>query len=99
MHDILMKVPERDLVPVILCSMLIICSTLVLLTAILARAWGRYSRRQLATPLLREMMDRGMQPSEIEDIFEAAWSTRRGYFSALAHKVFGRRQPVVRRVS
>lgn len=87
MLELIGRVPEHDLLALIVISLLIGCCTLVLLTAILARAWGKNNQRQLAVPLLQEMMDRGMQPAEIEEIFEAAWSARRGVVSSLIRRV------------
>lgn len=88
MSELIARIPDHEMVVVIVNGLLILCCTLVLLTAILARAWGKYNQRQLAVPLLQEMMDRGMQPAEIESIFEAAWSGKRGIVSALMRKLF-----------
>lgn len=76
MYELVMRVPEDDLVGFLCGSLAMLCATAVLLTLILAVCWGRYSQRQLATPLIREMLDRGMNADEIETIFSAAWTGR-----------------------
>lgn len=76
MYELMMRIPDRDLVGFLCGSLAMLCGTTVVLTFILARCWGRYSQRQLATPLIQEMLDRGMSANEIETIFAAAWTSR-----------------------
>ncbi|HEX6985249.1 MAG TPA: hypothetical protein VF170_07725 [Planctomycetaceae bacterium] len=76
MYELVMKIPEHDLVGFLCGVLAMLCVTTVLLTAILARCWGRYNQRQLAAPLIQEMLDRGMAADQIETIFAAAWTGR-----------------------
>ena len=76
MYELMMKIPEHDVFPFLTCSLLILSVAAVLLTLILSICWSRYSQRQLATPLIQEMLDRGMTANEIETIFAAAWTGR-----------------------
>jgi len=74
MNELVMRIPEHDVFPFLACSLAMLCGTTVLLTLILSVCWSRYSQRQLATPLIQEMLDRGMNADEIETIFAAAWT-------------------------
>lgn len=76
MYELVMRIPENDLVGFLCGSLAILCGTTVMLTFILTIGWSRYSQRQLATPLIQEMLDRGMSADEIETIFAAAWAGR-----------------------
>ena len=76
MYDLLMKIPSDDLIGFLCGSLAILSGTTVLLTLILSICWSRYSQRQLATPLIQEMLDRGMNAEEIETIFASAWTGR-----------------------
>ena len=74
MYELLMKIPADDLIGFLCGSLAILCGTTVVLTLIVSNCWSRYSQRQLATPLIQEMLDRGMSAEEIETIFAAAWT-------------------------
>ncbi|MDQ3331422.1 MAG: hypothetical protein M3552_12335 [Planctomycetota bacterium] len=77
MYELIMKVPEHDVTGFLLGGLGILCGTTVVLTAIIARCWGRYNQRHLASPLIQEMLDRGMNSDEIETIFATAFTGRR----------------------
>lgn len=72
MRELVMKIPEHDVMGFLCASLAMLCGTTVLLTLILSVCWSRFSQRQLATPLIQEMLDRGMNADEIETIFAAA---------------------------
>ena len=74
MRELVMKIPADDVFPFLACALAMLCGTTVLLTLVLSVCWSRYSQRQLATPLIQEMLDRGMNADEIETIFAAAWT-------------------------
>lgn len=74
MYELMMKIPADDVFPFLAFSLMILSVTAVLMTLILAICWSRFGQRQLATPLIQEMLDRGMNADEIETIFSAAWT-------------------------
>jgi hypothetical protein len=88
--ELLMRVPERELSDLLVGGMAIGCTTIVFLTAILSRLWGRYSQRQMAVPLMQAMLDRGMSVDEIEEVFAAAWSVKPRGLAGVLRNASGR---------
>jgi len=89
MYELLMRVPERS-IGEILCFMLFIgCVTVVLLTAIIARQWSRHQQRQIATPLVQELLSRGVPVEDIEDILAAAGCGKRKGFIEYVRRWLG----------
>ncbi len=73
MKQLMNRVPDDELVGVLLGSLGIVCGTLVVLAAIGARCWTRHKQRQVAEPLIREMLERGMTGDEIAAALVAAF--------------------------
>ena len=80
MYELLMRVPERDIGAILCFMMLIGCVTTVLLASIIGRQWSRHQQRQIATPLVQELLSRGVPVEEIEDILAAAGCAKRKGF-------------------
>ena len=73
MHGLVNRIPDDQIIGLLLGGLGILCGTTVILTAIGARCWTRHRQRQLAAPLIREMLERGMSGDEIAATLTAAF--------------------------
>ncbi|MDQ3331421.1 MAG: hypothetical protein M3552_12330 [Planctomycetota bacterium] len=70
------KIPDENVIGFLLGGMGIISGTIVIVTAIVARNWSRSQQRQVAAPLIREMVERGMSSRDIAEVFAVAFDDR-----------------------
>jgi hypothetical protein len=70
------RIPDEDVIGFLLGAAGIACGTIVILAAIVARCWTRSQQRQVAAPLIREMLERGMSGEEIAGVLTAAFDSR-----------------------
>lgn len=73
MNQLVNRIPDDDIVGILLGGLGIVCGTVVILSAIGARCWTRHRQRQIAEPLIREMLARGMSGEEIAVALTAAF--------------------------
>jgi hypothetical protein len=73
MQQLLNRIPDDEVIGLLLGGLGILCGTAVILAAIGARCWTRHRQRQVAEPLIREMLARGMSGHEIAAALVAAF--------------------------
>jgi hypothetical protein len=73
MFQLVNRIPDDQVIGVMLGGLGIVCGTAVILTAIAARCWTRHRQRQVAEPLIRDMLARGMSGDEIAAVLATAF--------------------------
>jgi len=85
MNQLANRIPDDDLIGLLLGGLGIVCGTVVILAAIGARCWTRHRQRQIAEPLIRQMLDRGMTGDEIAAALVAAFEVGPARRHSLRH--------------
>lgn len=73
MHELVNRIPDDNVIGLLLGGLGIICGTAVILAAIGARCWTRHRQRQIAEPLIREMLAQRLSGDEIAAVLTAAF--------------------------
>lgn len=85
MFSLLQRLPEREISTVLIALAAILAVTLVVMTFLLVRFIARHHQRQVAVPVMQELLNRGMSPGEIQEFFATAWNDSPAGISRWTH--------------
>lgn len=71
MDTLLMNLPEHEIAPVLIVGIVMTTSVLIVATTMISLQWRKVRERQLASGLVKDMLDRGMSSDEICNVMSS----------------------------